>query len=159
MPTSRRFFLQEISLLSGVFALNGCGTILYPERRNQATVGLALDLTVIILDGILCLLFVVPGVVAFGVDFATGAIYIPGSHARLQVVPVPTRSPEGYEQAVRQATGKPFQFSDPLLQVFTEAQVVDGEQLKNLSLAKSEPMSRFYLELNENGEVRALRRA
>jgi hypothetical protein len=53
----------------------GCGTILYPERRGQP-VG-RLDWGVVLLDGLGLLLFFIPGVVAFAVDFATGAIYLP----------------------------------------------------------------------------------
>lgn len=53
----------------------GCGTILYPERRGQPKG--RLDWGVVALDGLCLLLFFVPGVIAFAVDFATGAIYLP----------------------------------------------------------------------------------
>ena len=63
------------------FVQVGCGTILYPERRGQQTPTLnrleRIDLLVVVLDGILLFAFFVPGVVAFGVDFSTGAIYLP----------------------------------------------------------------------------------
>ena len=52
-----------------------CGTILYPERRGQPHG--RLDLGVVALDGICLVLFLVPGIIAFAVDFATGAIYLP----------------------------------------------------------------------------------
>ena len=52
-----------------------CGTVLYPERKGQA--GGRIDPGVAILDGAGLLLFVIPGIVAFGVDFTTGAIYLP----------------------------------------------------------------------------------
>src|SRR5262249_27059794 len=55
--------------------LASCGTILYPERRGQPAG--RLDVGVVVLDGIGLLLFLVPGVIAFAVDFATGAIYLP----------------------------------------------------------------------------------
>jgi hypothetical protein len=70
---SRRQLL--LSGLSGVCCAAGCGTILYPERRGQQ--GGTLDTGVILLDGLGLLLFFVPGVIAFAVDFATGAIYLP----------------------------------------------------------------------------------
>jgi hypothetical protein len=54
----------------------GCGTILYPERKGQQ--GGNIDAGVAVLDGIGLLIFIVPGVIAFAVDFATGAIYLPG---------------------------------------------------------------------------------
>lgn len=56
--------------------LTACGTLLYPERRGQ-TNG-QIDVGVVGLNTIGLLFFLVPGVVAFGVDFVTGAIYLPG---------------------------------------------------------------------------------
>jgi hypothetical protein len=56
--------------------VTACGTLLYPERRGQ-TSG-QIDVGVAALDAIGLLFFFVPGVVAFGVDFMTGAIYLPG---------------------------------------------------------------------------------
>ncbi len=50
-----------------VVQLLGCGTILYPERRGQAAG--RYDTDIVILDAIGLLFFIVPGVVAFGVDF------------------------------------------------------------------------------------------
>jgi len=55
--------------------ITACGTLLYPERRGQ-TNG-QIDIGVAALDAIGLLFFFVPGVVAFGVDFITGAIYLP----------------------------------------------------------------------------------
>lgn len=54
---------------------SGCGYIMHPERRGQT--GGQVDATVAIMDGVGVLLFVVPGVIAFIVDFSTGAIYLP----------------------------------------------------------------------------------
>jgi hypothetical protein len=59
----------------GVLSSVSCGTLLYPERRGQR--GGRLDATVILLDGLLLVLFLVPGVIAFAVDIYTGAIYLP----------------------------------------------------------------------------------
>lgn len=58
-----------------LFGANSCGTLLYPERRGQTTG--KIDVGVALLDGLGLLLFVVPGVIAFAVDFSTGAIYLP----------------------------------------------------------------------------------
>jgi len=60
-------------------SLVGCGTLIYPERRGQQ--GGRIDPAVAILDGIGLLLFIVPGLVAFAIDFSTGAIYLPGTAA------------------------------------------------------------------------------
>jgi hypothetical protein len=57
--------------------LASCGFVLYPERRGQ-THG-RIDPAVAVLDGVGLLLFLVPGIVAFAVDFATGTIYLPSS--------------------------------------------------------------------------------
>ncbi len=58
------------------FASPSCGTILHADRQHQPHSG-RLDPNVLILDGLGLLLYVVPGLVAFGVDFYTGAIYLP----------------------------------------------------------------------------------
>jgi hypothetical protein len=91
-----------------------CGTILYPERRGQPAG--RLDIGVVLLDGLGLLLFFVPGVIAFAVDFATGAIYLPPeySHAgpisadELRKIPVNPAdlTPERIEAVVQEHTGK-----------------------------------------------------
>ena len=53
----------------------GCGTLLYPERRGQAPG--KYDTDVVLLDAAGLLIGIVPGVIAFAVDFTTGAIYLP----------------------------------------------------------------------------------
>lgn len=55
--------------------VTACGTLLYPERRGQTTG--QIDVGVAALNALGLVLFFVPGVVAFGVDFITGAIYLP----------------------------------------------------------------------------------
>ena len=57
------------------FQLMGCGTLMYPERRGQR--GGHLDVGVTILDAIGLLFFIIPGVIAFCVDFSNGTIYLP----------------------------------------------------------------------------------
>jgi hypothetical protein len=53
--------------------LAGCGTLLYPNRRGQTSGHV--DTGVAVMDGLWLLAFVIPGVVAFIVDFGNGAIY------------------------------------------------------------------------------------
>ena len=55
--------------------MTSCATILHPERREQPAG--KLDTDMVILDGFGLLLFLLPGVIAFAVDFSTGAIYLP----------------------------------------------------------------------------------
>jgi len=52
-----------------------CGTLLYPERIGQ-TRG-RLDPAVVALNAVGLLMFVVPGAIAFAVDFYNGTIYLP----------------------------------------------------------------------------------
>lgn len=59
-----------------VTQLSACGTIFYPERRGQ--INGQIDPGVAILNGIGLLFFIIPGLIAFGIDFTTGAIYLPG---------------------------------------------------------------------------------
>lgn len=59
----------------------GCGVLLYPERQGQK--GGKIDPVVALLDGLGLLLFIIPGVVAFIIDFHQGTIYLPGGHASI----------------------------------------------------------------------------
>lgn len=59
--------------------LTGCGTIMYPERKGQKSG--RIDSGVAFLDGLGLLFFLVPGVIAFAIDFNNGTIYLPGTSA------------------------------------------------------------------------------
>lgn len=59
--------------------LTSCGTLIYPDRAYQKKRG-AIDPSIVILDGIGLFFFIIPGLVAFAVDFTTGAIYFPADH-------------------------------------------------------------------------------
>ena len=60
-----------------IIQLAGCGTLMYPERRGQK--GGKIDAGVAVLDGVGLLFFLIPGIIAYAVDFSTGAIYLPGT--------------------------------------------------------------------------------
>lgn len=71
--------------------LTACGSIFFPDRRGQ--IDGKIDPVVVVLDGIGLLFYVIPGLIAFGVDFATGAIYLPpGKTAQI--------APEKLQQAI-----------------------------------------------------------
>ena len=70
-----RGFITWVSVVAFIGTTMGCGTILYPERRGQPAG--KLDTDIVILDAVGLLFFLVPGVIAFAVDFSTGAIYLP----------------------------------------------------------------------------------
>jgi len=67
-----------VSSVLGAFLIQsvGCGYLLYPERKGQK--GGEIDTAVAIMDGLGLLLYIVPGVVAFIVDYTNGTIYLPG---------------------------------------------------------------------------------
>ena len=60
-----------------VFQLVGCGTIMYPERKGQKSG--KIDAGIAVLDGIGLLFFLIPGIIAYAVDFSNGTIYLPGT--------------------------------------------------------------------------------
>jgi hypothetical protein len=116
----KRRHLLSLSLLHAAgIAAAGCGTILHPERRGQPTG--RLDWGVVLLDGLGLLLFFVPGVIAFAVDFATGAIYLPPEEygqlpnsgeqrlVKLSASPQPTN--EQIEEIVSRHVGRPVRLS------------------------------------------------
>jgi len=59
--------------------ISGCGTILKPERKGQQAG--QVDVGIVALNAIGLLFFLVPGVIAFAVDFNNGTIYLPGGSA------------------------------------------------------------------------------
>jgi hypothetical protein len=122
-----------------------CGTLLYPERRGQPRG--VIDPGVLLLDAVGLIFFVVPGLVAFAVDFSTGAIYYPPApyggpvtqngfrRDDLVRVDVPkeelTRS--RIEQVVSEETGRPIRLEPGK---FRAAEISDldefGEQVSRL---------------------------
>jgi hypothetical protein len=57
---------------------SACGTILHPERSGKSHSN-KLDIGIVVLDGIGLLFFIIPGVIAYAVDFSNGTIYLPRS--------------------------------------------------------------------------------
>lgn len=74
----RRGVLTALILALGIQA-SGCGYLLHPERRGQPNTG-RIDPSIVLLDGLGCLFFLIPGVIAFAVDFSAGTIYLPPEH-------------------------------------------------------------------------------
>lgn len=104
-----------------VFELSGCGTVIYPERRGQSSG--RIDPAVVIMNGIGLLFWVIPGLVAFAVDFATGAIYLPsGRYAIAPEVLQRAIKDNGeidtvqLQQIIEQQTGHNIPFNHPSLQ-------------------------------------------
>lgn len=75
MPASIKRKSGFVIALTLSLTLTACGTILYPERKGQ--VNGQIDPAIAVMDGIGLLFFLVPGVIAFAVDFSNGTIYLP----------------------------------------------------------------------------------
>jgi hypothetical protein len=93
MHGRRNCLARLASLAAGLVVpgwLTSCGAIIHPERVGQPRTG-RLDPGIILLDGLGLLLFLVPGLIAFIVDFATGAIYLPPEHYGLNDEPARTK--------------------------------------------------------------------
>jgi hypothetical protein len=104
----------------------GCGLLLFPERQGQK--GGRIDPGVAILDAAGLIVFIVPGLIAFGVDFITGCIYLPGGQRaavdaltpRTVFVDPRTLDQATIEGVVERATGAPVRLDAPMV----EARVV-----------------------------------
>jgi hypothetical protein len=75
-PYSRRQLFHSLFGIAALPILSSCGTIIYPGRVNQKEHG-GLDPAIVIMDAFGLFAFIIPGVIAFAVDFGTGAIYYP----------------------------------------------------------------------------------
>ena len=90
--------------------LTACGTLFWPDRRGQ--IEGRIDPVVAALDAIGILFYVIPGLIAFGVDFATGAIHLnDGKTAQI--------SPERLQPAV----GRDGKVDNPKLQAILETEL------------------------------------
>ncbi len=55
--------------------LSACGTLFYPDRRGQ--IDGKIDPAIAAANAVGLIFYLLPGLIAFGIDFATGAIYLP----------------------------------------------------------------------------------
>lgn len=90
--------------------VTACGSIFYPDRRGQ--IDGKIDPAIAVLDAVGLLFYVIPGLIAFAVDFATGAIYFePGKTAQV--------APEKLQQAI----GADGQVDNHKLQAILESEL------------------------------------
>lgn len=112
------------ALLASLAVQSACGTILYPERRGQSKGDL--DIGVVLLDGIGRLFFLIPGIIAYAVDFSTGAIYLPpgeegpidtdgSTHAPDLQIPPGELTAERLALELSEKTGKDISETDVLM--------------------------------------------
>ncbi len=98
---------------------------MYPERKGQRDG--RLDIGVVLLDGIGLLFFIIPGVIAYAVDFTNGTIYLPGTNTRrvgldrpdLKMVKFDAKryTPDSLEHIISAETGYDLSWKDERLRV------------------------------------------
>ncbi|MGM0521517.1 MAG: hypothetical protein ACQEQ6_05460 [Pseudomonadota bacterium] len=98
-------------------ALSGCGTLFYPERKGQMSGNV--DPVVAIANGVGLLFFIVPGVIAYAVDFSNGTIYLPSrDSASLDVERLnDVNDVAELETLLSQKVGQPVRLDNELLMV------------------------------------------
>lgn len=75
-------FIGGVLVATLLTQVTACGSIFYPDRRGQ--IDGKVDPAIAVLDAVGLLFYVIPGLIAFAVDFATGAIYFaPGEQAQI----------------------------------------------------------------------------
>lgn len=113
-------------IIGGVLAVSlftqlaACGTLFYPDRRGQ--IDGRIDPAIAALNAVGLLLYVIPGLIAFGIDFATGAIYLPDD--KYSVAPETLKDAIGADgkidaarlkAIIEQETGRSLPLDDPRL--------------------------------------------
>ncbi|MFP2769336.1 hypothetical protein [Oceanisphaera sp. KMM 10153] len=129
MKTLKRKTLALVLAGTLTTQLAGCGTVFYPERKGQ--ISGRIDPVVAIANGVGLLFFIVPGVIAFAVDFATGAIYLPGGgRTELQ----PNATPDSLNDSLYASTGQRIDWQQDRVLV---EQLDNGQQLHQLLASHS----------------------
>ena len=118
MSIDLRRGLTGLVLAASVTALVGCGTVFHPERKGQ--VSGRIDPVVAIANGVGLLFFIVPGVIAYAVDFSNGTIYLPSGHTSAGVDALKLEENmdvASLEKLLSDKSGKPVRLDDELLRV------------------------------------------
>ena len=110
-------WLKGMVVASCVVSLTGCGTVFYPERKGQ--ISGEIDPIVAVANGVGLLFFLVPGVIAYAVDFSNGTIYLPGTHsASLDVQRLEDASDrQALETLLSEKAGQPVTLSRELVKI------------------------------------------
>lgn len=123
--------LSMVILAAMLLQTASCGTLLYPERRNSNPhnrldpAGRRIDPAVAVLDAACLIIFIVPGVIAFAVDFATGAIYLPNGRKNTRVsddyavyINPENLAPETIRQVIFEYKGVDVRFDDARMKAY-----------------------------------------
>lgn len=119
--------LTGLVLGASITALVGCGTVFHPERKGQMSG--RIDPMVAIANGVGLLFFIVPGVVAYAVDFSNGTIYLPGTQDSASVDTLQmdeNMDVQTLERLLSEATGK---------SVILDSEMVRVEEVESLDEA------------------------
>ena len=81
----RRHLLLSGAALPLLAFVNGCGYVLYPERKGRT--GGNIDTPILVVDLLWLLPGILPGVIFLIVDFTTGCIYKSGGRASTEPLP------------------------------------------------------------------------
>lgn len=129
-----RRLLMALVLFVMTLQTTSCGLVLHPERQGQ-TSG-KIDPGVAVLDAAGLIVFIIPGLIAFGVDFMTGCIYLPGGSRASVDEAVPLRqvyvapselSPRTIEDTVASYAGRAVELADASV---TAVRVADEAALR-----------------------------
>jgi hypothetical protein len=128
-------FVVSIVLIGFFINLIACGTIMYPERKGQREG--RLDPAIVILDAVGLLFFLIPGVIAFAVDFNNGCIYMSGGkHSNkttndIKIVRFDPRntSPSDISRLIEQNVSKKVAFNDKRMLVYSLDETKDARTL------------------------------
>lgn len=100
--------------------LTACGTLFYPDRRGQ--IDGRIDPAIAVANAVGLIFYLLPGLIAFGIDFATGAIYLPDNS--YSMAPEKLQEAIGADGVIDQAklkaiikaeTGRSLPLDDPRL--------------------------------------------
>lgn len=121
-------FIAPLIIATLLMNLTACGTILHPERKGQRNG--QIDIGIAVLDGVGLLFFLIPGVIAYAVDFTNGTIYLPSGkkHSNLEEnlsthdmaaiqVGKENLSEENIQAVIYSHTGKVIDLHDPAMKI------------------------------------------
>ncbi|MGJ7456369.1 hypothetical protein ACR80S_10085 [Halomonas sp. MA07-2] len=148
MTPALRRGLTGLVLGVSITALSGCGTVFHPERKGQLSG--RIDPVVAIANGVGLLFFIVPGVIAYAVDFSNGTIYLPSGHTSSGVDAMKLEGNmdvASLERLLSEMSGKPVSLDSELLRV--EAVESLDEALALLRMAGTDDEARLALANDE----------
>jgi hypothetical protein len=151
---SRRKAMAVGLRCAGATLLPACGAIIYPERKGNTPEGHVTDGMICLLDGLLCLLFLVPGIIAFVVDVSTGCIYMPSREGRFRRVRARSRHRKALEAAIHEATGVELVLDDPRLMFIGKPMALDAHMALDAEflLRHARPIDKLRLLADQEGE-------